>query len=155
MRFSFISRSGVRGLLSGSDSAAASMAASLRRGSGPGSGSTFSRPSGSTRTSFLSVFLRRTIIVSFFILRRLACRSATDPLLPFSKHNNHNATRNSTGQKKTVLAVLFTLVQLDEGERVLKSKNRILKAYTVFFVVGSGLGEIPFEVICHKSNGSQ
>jgi len=36
IRFSFFWRSGVRGLLSGSHSAAAAMAASLRWGRGPG-----------------------------------------------------------------------------------------------------------------------
>src|SRR6266481_9294469 len=77
IRLSFFSRSGVRGLLLGSDSAAATMSASPRRGKGPGSGSAFSRPSGSTRTSSLSVFLRRTEIVSSFILRRLTRRYDT------------------------------------------------------------------------------
>src|ERR1700730_2668074 len=105
IRLSFFSRCGVRGLLSGSDVAAATMAASLRRGRGPGSGSTFSRPSGSTRTSFLSVFLRRTIIVSSFILRCLPRRYDADPLSAFGIDNNHNATRSPAGQKEAVLAV--------------------------------------------------
>src|SRR5258708_33453435 len=114
MRLNFFSRVGVRGLLSGSDSAAASTAASLRPGRGPGSGGTFSRPSGSTRTSFLSVLLRRTIIVSSFIIRRLARRYDTNPLFAFRKDNNHDATGSPTGQKKAILAVLFALLQLDE-----------------------------------------
>jgi len=62
MRFKRFSRSGVRGGLFGSASAAALISTSVRFGSGPGSGSTSSRPSGKMRTSLPSVFLRRAMM---------------------------------------------------------------------------------------------
>jgi len=53
------------------------------------------------------------------------------------------------------MLLILALVQLNESERVLKSPNRVLETHTVLFVVGSGLGLIPFKVICRHSNGNQ
>src|SRR5262249_50117054 len=108
IRLSFCSRSSVRGVFSGSDNAAASMAASLRRGKGPGWASTFPPPSASTRTSFRSVVLRRTIIVSSFILSRLTRRDDADRSFTFCKDNNHEAARHPAGQNETVLVVFLS-----------------------------------------------
>ena len=112
------------------DNAAASMAASLRKG--PGWASTCSRPSGSRRTSFRSVFLRRTIIVSSFILSRLARRDDADRSVTFCKDNDHKAARHPADQNETVLVVFLALVLPNEGKGFSKARTTCSKHTPAF-----------------------
>src|SRR6266567_545878 len=97
------SRSGVSGGLSGSLSAAAKISSSRRCGSGGGSGKSSSRPSVRTRTSLPSLFLRRAIIVSSFIVVSLTGRDYPDAPIALRVNNGENTTHDTANQHGSIL----------------------------------------------------
>jgi hypothetical protein len=93
-------------------------------------------------------------VVVLLILRCSPGGNNANALLAFGVgYKQHNPTFSHANDDKTLLAVVFTVIEAFDGKRIFENRLRQIEAHAMSLQVGLGFGVVPFKLYSYNTTG--